>query len=235
MEVVIGQIRQDLIKFSDQTHKISGERYFREAVKLYGVKAVHIRRIAREHFKRLTDRTKDHVFRCCELLFISGMMEEALIACLWAEKVNGQYQPGDFSTFDKWVNNYITNWATCDTLCNHAVGDLVTAYPELLPELRKWARSSNRWVKRAAAVSLIIPARKGLFTDDILEIASILIADTDDMVQKGYGWMLKACSESNLEIVYNFVTSNKQKMPRTALRYAIEKMPAEMKAEAMKK
>ncbi len=235
METVIKQIREDLIKYSDQNHKKSGERYFREAVSLYGVKATHLHRITRERFKKLTNKSKDNVFRCCELLFSSGMMEESLIACLWADKVNRQFQPGDFRIFEKWVNYYITNWATCDTFCNHAVGDLVTAYPELLPELRKWAGSSNRWVRRAAAVSLIVPARKGLFTNDILEIASILLTDKDDMVQKGYGWMLKACSESHREVVYNFVIRNKQQMPRTALRYAIEKMPAGMKAEAMKK
>ena len=108
-------------------------------------------------------------------------------------------------------------------------------YPDYIEHLKKWATSSNRWTKRAAAVTLIIPARKGLFLNDVFEIADILLLDRDDMVQKGYGWMLKAASESHQTEVFNYVLSKKAVMPRTALRYAIEKMPKELKAEAMKK
>jgi 3-methyladenine DNA glycosylase AlkD len=55
------------------------------------------------------------------------------------------------------------------------------------------------------------------------------------MVQKGYGWMLKVLSSTRLQDVFNFVQTYKSRMPRTALRYAIEKMPVELKSEAMKK
>lgn len=128
-----------------------------------------------------------------------------------------------------------SSWADCDTLCNHTVGEFVMMYPEYLEELKRWARSNHRWLKRAAAVTLIIPARKGLFLSDILEIADILLEDSDDLVRKGYGWMLKAASESHLEEIYNYVISKKSTMPRTSLRYAIEKMPAEYKKKAMEK
>ncbi len=67
--------------------------------------------------------------------------------------------------FERWVNNYVTNWATCDTLCNHSVGTLIEMYPEKIADLKKWAKSPNRWMKRASAVSLIVPARKGLFIE----------------------------------------------------------------------
>jgi len=55
------------------------------------------------------------------------------------------------------------------------------------------------------------------------------------MVQKGYGWLLKEESRKHLKEVYNYVIKNRKIMPRTALRYAIELMPKELKAEAMKK
>lgn len=97
------------------------------------------------------------------------------------------------------------------------------------------ARSDNRWTRRASAVSLIIPARKGKFLNEIFEIADILLQDKDDLVQKGYGWMLKAASESNQEAVFEYVVRNKAAMPRTALRYAIEKMPGDLKSKAMAK
>jgi 3-methyladenine DNA glycosylase AlkD len=82
---------------------------------------------------------------------------------------------------------------------------------------------------------LIIPTRKGKFLNAILEIANALLTDTDDLVQKGYGWMLKAASQAHQQEIFHYVISRKNEMPRTALRYAIEKMPAEMRKEAMKR
>ena len=90
-------------------------------------------------------------------------------------------------------------------------------------------------MRRASAVSLIIPARQGKFLKDILEIADLLLLDQDDMVQKGYGWMLKVASQKHQQEIFDYVITNKALMPRTALRYAIEKMPAELKREAMEK
>jgi 3-methyladenine DNA glycosylase AlkD len=106
-------------------------------------------------------------------------------------------------------------------------------YPACLTGLKKWTASANRWVRRASAVSLIVPAKKGMFLGDILEIADRLHSDRDDMVQKGYGWMLKVASQAHLEEVFDYVMSRKATMPRTALRYAIEKMPSGLKARAM--
>jgi 3-methyladenine DNA glycosylase AlkD len=61
------------------------------------------------------------------------------------------------------------------------------------------------------------------------------LLDPDDLVQKGYGWLLKEESRKHQKEVYDYVVKNRQIMPRTALRYAIELMPKELKAEAMKK
>jgi 3-methyladenine DNA glycosylase AlkD len=141
----------------------------------------------------------------------------------------------DFFVLEHWVNDYVGNWASCDTLCNHSVGAFVELFPSHLSGLKKWGTSSNRWMRRAAAVSLIIPAREGRFLDDVFEIADILLTDDDDLVQKGYGWMLKAASQAHLSEVYEYVVANKKTMPRTALRYAIEKMPKDMKSKAMEK
>ncbi|MCU0362912.1 MAG: DNA alkylation repair protein, partial [Bacteroidales bacterium] len=73
------------------------------------------------------------------------------------------------------------------------------------------------------------------FLTDIFSIADILLTDRDDMVQKGYGWMLKSCSQAHCEEVFRYVMERKDRMPRTAFRYAIEKMPMELKTRAMSK
>lgn len=82
---------------------------------------------------------------------------------------------------------------------------------------------------------LIVPAKKGEFLADIFEIADSLLLDGDDIVQKGYGWLLKEASRQHQAEVFDYVLRNKAVMPRTSLRYAIEKMPQEMRKKAMEK
>ncbi len=235
MQNIIENVRTDLLGNADKKVKESGERFFREDVNLYGIRSAVVIQIGKKHFMELKDKSKTEIFSLCEEFWKSGIMEESFIACNWSYYVHKTYEQSDFEVFSSWVNNYVSNWASCDTFCNHSVGTLVEMYPALLPELKAWAQSEKRWVKRAAAVSLIIPARRGKFLKDIFDIADILLTDGDDMVQKGYGWMLKAASQAHQENVFNYIMSKKSVMPRTSLRYAIEKMPEESRAKAMSK
>jgi 3-methyladenine DNA glycosylase AlkD len=233
MNEILKELRSDLASRVDEKTKISGQRFFKEDVNIMGIKSAVVIAVSKDHYKRMKDQSKTSVFALCDDLLNSGIMEESFVACNWSYFVHKQYTRDDFETFEKWVNKYVSNWATCDTLCNHSVGTLVEMYPELIENLKKWAFSGNRWVKRASSVSLIIPARKGLFLKDIFQIADILLTDKDDMVQKGYGWMLKAASQAHQDEVFEYVMNKKATMPRTSLRYAIEKMPKELREKAM--
>ena len=233
MDDILEKIRKELLEASDEKTRQSGLRFFREEVRLYGIKSKTVSDIAKQNYALVREMDKEEILALCGSLWQSGMMEESFIACSWSEKLGPRLIQSDFAILEMWVHNYVTNWASCDTLCNHTVGDFIQKYPEYLGKLKEWARSDNRWVKRAAAVSLIIPARRGKFLDDIFEIADILLLDSDDMVQKGYGWMLKAASQAHQEEVFNYVMQHKSVMPRTALRYAIEKMPGDLRASAM--
>lgn len=235
MNQILQELRAELQRNSDEKTKISGERFFKEDVNIMGIKSAVVISIAKEHFKKIKDNHKENIFNLCEDLFSTGIMEESFVACNWSYFAKKQYELSDIETFSRWVDKYVTNWATCDTLCNHTVGTIVEMYPELIKELKKWALSDKRWVKRASSVSLIIPARKGLFLKDIFEISDVLLSDKDDMVQKGYGWMLKAASQANQKEVFDYVIDKKAIMPRTSLRYAIEKMPKELRTLAMAK
>jgi len=239
----ITAIRQALKDCVDEKTLQSSSRFFKEGetALVYGVGMKDVGRIGKEFFTQIKSYPKNEIFEICEELWKSKYLEEAVVACLFSESLHKQYEPSDFQVFERWVKKYVNNWADCDTLCNHTVGTFVMMYPEYVNELKNWAKSPDRWVKRAAAVSLIIPARKGLFLKDVFEIADILLLDKDDMVQKGYGWMLKAASETHQKSesyqkeVFDYVMSKKDIMPRTALRYAIEKMPQALRVEAMKK
>ena len=235
MNTIIKKIRQELKQNSDPHTKTTGQNFFKEKVKIYGVKTALVSKIGKTFDKEILAMDKGEVFALGEELWRSGYMEESFIACHFSYLIRKNYEPADFRVFEKWIKNYVSNWASCDTLCNHTIGSFVEMHPEYLENLKKWAKSENRWVKRASAVTFIFPARHGKFLKDIFGIADILLKDRDDLVQKGCGWMLKAASQAHQKEVFNYVMKNKADMPRTALRYAIEKMPENLKIKAMEK
>jgi 3-methyladenine DNA glycosylase AlkD len=232
---ILLQVRNALIENLDEKTKASSQRFFKEEIKSYGVKTATVTQIGKAYYKKIESRSKLEIFDLCEELWRSGYIEETFVACHWSYHLRDRYEPSDFRTFENWIQNYVDNWASCDTLCNHTVGTFLEKYPEYLENLKAFTSSDDRWMRRAAAVSLIIPARKGKFLKEILEIANLLLLDQDDLVQKGYGWMLKAASEAHQQEIFDFVMSKRNVMPRTALRYAIEKMPKELKTQAMVK
>lgn len=235
MEEILSAIKASLIEVADEKTRLAGQRFFKEKIVSYGVKSALVGKISNDYFKQVKHLSKNEIFNLCECLWQSEFIEETFIACSWSYKVHKDYLPQDFVIFEKWIKLYVNNWASCDTFCNHTMGEFITMYPEFLKNLKEFAKSESRWVRRAAAVSLIIPARNGKFLSDIFEIANILLTDKDDLVQKGYGWMLKAAGDAHRNEVFEFVMQNRAVMPRTALRYAIEKMPVEMKKRAMEK
>lgn len=235
MQTILDDIRKSLKSASDEKAKQSFPKYFKEKVSFYGVRSAKVAEIAKNNFKKIKNESKEVIFSLCEELLKSGFCEEAFIAANWSYWIHGKFEENDIKVFERWIEKYIDNWAECDTLCNHTVGAYVEKYPASVELLKTWSKSKNRWMKRAAAVSLVIPARKGDFLDDIFEIAETLLTDTDDMVQKGYGWMLKEASRKHQGEVFDFVVKYKKDMPRTALRYAIEKMPKALKQKAMSK
>ena len=232
---VLIRLRQELLEGKDEKTQEGAARFFKEEVKFHGVKSILVRKIATKYFREIKGRDKEEIFALCEDLLRSDYGEEAAIAFEWAYTLRPQYEPSDFSVFEGWLERYVNNWAKCDTLCNHTLGSFIESYPQFIENLLIWARSQNRWLRRASAVTLILPARRGDFLPEVFVIADILFLDKDDMVQKGYGWLLKEASKTHQDEVFEYVTKNKTRMPRTALRYAIEKMPLEMRRKAMER
>jgi 3-methyladenine DNA glycosylase AlkD len=235
MSSVLAQIRADLTAATDLKTQKSFQRFFKEQVKYYGVKTDTVGKIAKKHWANVKNLDKQAIFGLCEELYRSDYTEEAFIVAFWLPNYIDNLEPSDLATFKRWIECYINNWAKCDGFCNHTLGDLLEKYPETIGEVKSWAKSENRWLKRASAVSLIVPAKRGLFLQDAFEICDVLLRDGDDMVQKGYGWLLKEESRKHQNAVFNYVVKNRKVMPRTALRYAIELMPKELKTEAMRK
>ncbi|MBN2393936.1 MAG: DNA alkylation repair protein [Anaerolineae bacterium] len=194
-----------------------------------------VRAISREIFAQVRKDDKTRTFELCEVLLSSCTWEERTIAFDWAYRCRKLFAETDFARFEGWLRDYVTGWGSCDDFCAHAFGRLIYQYPATLPQAMPWTASPNRWFKRASAVVLIYGIRRDAFFDAAFQTADALLTDNDDMVQKGYGWMLKEVSKRTPMPVFNYVMAHKRTMPRTALRYAIEKLEPSLREQAMRR
>ncbi|MET0466675.1 MAG: DNA alkylation repair protein [Chitinophagaceae bacterium] len=235
MEDKLRSIIQQLKKLTTKEGQVNASRFHKEEIKTYGIKVPIVRSLARDAFREIKPVGREKIFGMCDKLFASGFIEEAQIACEWTFSLRRHYEKHDLKQFKYWIETYINNWATCDNFCNNTVGSFLLMYPEFVPQLKKWAVAKNRWMQRASAVSLILPARDGQFLEESFAISDILLKSEDDLVQKGYGWLLKSQSKTHPEEVLQFIDERKAIMPRTALRYAIEHFSIPQKKKLMTK
>lgn len=233
MKNILNEIRNELQSNIDLKYKIGATRFFKEKINPIGVRTPVVRKIAKKYYSKIKNLPKAHFFSLCEKLLARKTFEETLIAFSFARKLSNKFDKNDFIRLENWLKKYVNNWAFCDDFCTHAFGEFIHKYPEFLPKIKLWAKSKNRWERRASAVILIPMAKEKKYLPNIFATAQILLLDPDDLVQKGYGWSLKVASNFFQKEVFEFVMKRKNKMPRTALRYAIEKYPKEMKQKAM--
>ncbi len=233
--MLLQKIKAALARYDRPENRANYQKFFKEKLEHpVGLKTAIVRKVANETFKEVKGKPAKEILDTCDQLLASSERYMRSIAFIWALKVKGDYRKTDFARFERWLKDYVNNWGNCDHFCGIS-GELLVLYPDLVSKTKKWVKSKNRWFRRAAAVSLIVPVRNKLLLKEVFNAADILLTDDDDMVQKGYGWTLKEASNRFPDEVFRYVMKNKQKMPRTALRYAIEKYPAAKRKEAMKK
>lgn len=232
---LLKNLRAELDASTEQVYKQSQQQFFKEGIELRGVRVGTVRSIARKYFKEIQPKTKKHVFALCDELLKAHLQEDSIIAYQWAETMQKEFSAKDFGIFESWVKNYVRNWAQCDDVCTGALGKLIAMYPELILKTVPWSTSKNRWVRRGAAISLIVPARTKNILQDVYAVSNALLEDKEDLVRKGYGWLLKEVSNDYPQEIFAYVMKYKANMPRVALRYAIEKMSKKRKMQAMGK
>jgi len=125
-----------------------------------------------------------------------------------------------------WLSaNLSANWATTDAMCGLLIGPLLVDRPALALRMRAWSRDRNMWVRRASAVALIPSVRHGAALALGYEIAARLHADRQDLIQKAVGWMLREAGKTDMPRLERYLLANGVRIPRTTLRYAIERFP----------
>jgi 3-methyladenine DNA glycosylase AlkD len=136
------------------------------------------------------------------------------------------FTPRLLPAWKRWLaGNHSANWATTDSICGSLIGPLLLRYPELGARLRLWARDRNLWVRRASIVGLIPCARRGESLDLVYEIAKRLHRDQEDLIQKAVGWTLREAGKTDMPRLERYLRANGAAIPRTTLRYAIERFP----------
>jgi 3-methyladenine DNA glycosylase AlkD len=233
-EQILTTLRQEVARYDKPENRINYQRFFKERLENpVGLKTAILRKAFSTCYKQFRHHAGRDILDACDLLLASRERYVNSLAFEWASRLSADFISEDIDRFESWINNYVHDWAACDSLCA-PLGLFVQKFPLSFSKTYKWTKSRNRWVRRASAVCLIQPLRKGLLLEEAFKTADALLLDNDDMVQKGYGWMLKVASSRFRGEVFHFVDARKARMPRTALRYAIEKFPVNKRKQLMK-
>lgn len=127
----------------------------------------------------------------------------------------------------------VNNWDIVDISCRDVVGAYVMKHPGEGKLLRRLAASNEIWERRIAMVSTWQFIRVGQL-DPTFEIAELLLGDKHDLMHKAVGWMLREAGKKDADRLRQFLTTHIARMPRTALRYAIERFDPDERQYFMK-
>ena len=125
MEEILEKVRKELKNNIDEKTQKSSQNFLKEKIKFYGVKVPVVNKISKTLFTLIKTESKSKIFDLCEKLWQSGILEESFVACNWSYRIHKQYEPQDIHIFEKWIDNYVNNWASCYTLCNHTVVEFI--------------------------------------------------------------------------------------------------------------
>lgn len=147
-----------------------------------------------------------------------------------------QYKKNKDAIFNFYLKNTknINNWDLIDVTCPHIVGKhLLNKDNKSKDILYQLAKSNNLWEKRIAIISTYAFIKNNQF-EDTLKISEILLNDSHDLIHKAVGWMLREVGNRNQEAEEQFLKQRCKTMPRTMLRYAIEKFPEDLRQKYLK-
>ena len=146
-----------------------------------------------------------------------------------------EFTPRLLATWKRWLaNNLASNWATTDDICGTLIGPLLLRHPELVSVVAGWRDHRNLWVRRASAVGLLPSIRRATGLDQAYAVAKGLHGDKEDLIQKAVGWMLREAGKIDSARLEHYLLANGARVPRTTLRYAIERFPFKKRARLLK-
>jgi len=192
---IADHIRRVLLDGGSAPHSAEVQWFFKEEVKSRGWYTAELRKVA-FRFRRalLKEHGLEYLVQVANQLFHGEVLEEKVFGVMLLEKNTADFTEQNFRLFTSWLDR-VSSWADHDGLVHYVIGPMVPLDLKRADRIYSWARSRNRWRRRAAAVSLI----RGMRSDQtrkrtfphVKKITALLLSDTDDMVQKGLGWLLR--------------------------------------------
>lgn len=203
----------------------TGKGQYGEGDVFWGIRVPETRKIAKEFKKLSFDEVKKvlknpvHEIRLCGLLILVEQFKKA--------KTEDQKKIVDFYLSQ---TQYINNWDLVDLSCYNILGTYLLDKPRNI--LYSLAESKNMWEQRIAIISTWIFIRNNEFVDT-LAISKMLLKHPHDLIHKAIGWMLREVYKRDGDLILDFVKTHYEEIPRTALRYAIEKFPQDERKDIL--
>ena len=225
---IADHIRRVLKDGGSAPHSEDVQHFFKEEVQSRGWHTAELRKFA-VRFRRsiARERGMDFLVQVADKLFSGRILEEKVMAVFLLEKQTKNFGNNEFKLFASWLDR-VTSWADHDALVHYLLAPMVAARPARCRQVFLWAKSRNRWRRRAACVALIRGARERRFFEQIVRLSNQLLhnQDEDDMVQKGLGWLLREMAKADPKRTVPYLMKIRKNAPRMVLRTACETLPA---------
>lgn len=228
-DALVLESRARLLAGADPRVAARAMSYFKdgEQVACYGLTAAGLRQIARELSRRVARQwTLRDAVAYCDAMLALPQLEAKGLGLLLLERYQRFFTRGLLRTAKSWlVRGRCANWATTDALSLLVVAPLLARWPDEARSVAGWTRSRNLWLRRASAVALVPLARRGEALAIAYGVATALRDDREDLLHKATGWLLREAGKTDAARLERYLLAQGQRLPRTALRYAIERFP----------
>ena len=224
-EAVAAQIRRALKDGGSAEHAAGVQWFFKEEIQSHGWYTAALRRAVRRCRREIL-REHDFAFltEVAHELFSGSVLEEKIAAVFLLEALDSRCGDREFEMFESWLDR-ISSWADHDGLVHSLIAPMVAAKAARTKSVFRWAKSPDRWHRRAACVALIRGARAKRFFPEIVKLSDSLLGDKDDMVQKGLGWLLRETAKFDAKRTVPYLMKIRGRAPRLVLRTACETLP----------
>lgn len=236
MPIKLNQLRRDLRKAANQEKARILKRFFKTGPGEYGEGDLFMG-IMVPDTRKIAMKNLSLSFPEIQTLLSSKFHEERLAALLLlVEQFKNSKPIKKEKIIDFYLANtsYINNWDLVDLSAHQLLGEFLLFHPKKKYVLAQLAQSKQLWEKRIAIIATYAFIKKNQFKETI-SIAKILIQDTHDLIQKAVGWMLREVGKRDQKVEEEFLNKYYSVMPRTALRYAIERFPEGKRMNFLKK
>jgi 3-methyladenine DNA glycosylase AlkD len=234
-ESIAAEIRHLLRNGGSAEHADGVQWFFEDEIKSHGWYTAKLRTVAVRFRRRIRKEFGlDFLLRVADKLFAGRVLEEKVFAVFLLEKMTDEFGPAEFRLFESWLPR-ISTWADHDGLVHYLIAPMVASKPDRTARVFRWAKSPDRWHRRAACVALIQGTRRKMFFSEIKRLSNLLLSDEDAMVQKGLGWLLRETAKADAKRTVPYLMSIRERAPRLVLRTACETLPANVREKILAK